>query len=365
MKKLQKLRERKAPKDDIMQLFSKAEKASTGNESYEWLVEATEPIDPKYTNETFNQGERIRKQLEEVLDSKYSCEFEYQGSVTNDTHVRFHSDIDLLLLHGVYTTYPTGHPIENPVTDEIVCNALVDLRSASTKILRARFPTAKVDDTKSKAVVVSGGSLTRDVDVVICNWWNTQEYLANRILANRGIKVLDISTPQTRIANKPFLHNWHLNSKDDVVGGGLRKAIRLLKNLKYDKDPEAVISSYDIAALVWNMEPQDLNVRPGSYLQLAKNISLFMNRLTKDTVFRDSLKVPNGTRKVFGSDGATLVSLKEITWELDHLIGNISSKDSYLITLSEKMAGFEKLARWREARASKVRDEITRLTKLR
>jgi hypothetical protein len=177
--------------------------------------------------------------------------------------------------------------------------------------------------------------------------------------------VLDISTPQTRIANKPFLHNWHLNSKDDVVGGGLRKAIRLLKNLKYDKDPEAVISSYDIAALVWNMEPQDLNVRPGSYLQLAKNISLFMNRLTKDTVFRDSLKVPNGTRKVFGSDGATLVSLKEITWELDHLIGNISSKDSYLITLSEKMAGFEKLARWREARASKVRDEITRLTKLR
>jgi hypothetical protein len=165
----------------------------------------------------------------------------------------------------------------------------------------------------------------------------------------------------TRSKNKPFLHNWHINDKDTRVDGCLRKAIRLLKNLKYDKKPkEASISSYDIAALMFNMPDADLIVPAGAYLQLAKRVSAFLNSLIIDTAKRDSLFVPNATRQVFSSDGATLATLKEITVELDSLLGDIPALDSYLILLSESQSSFVKTASWKEARASRVQQVINR-----
>jgi hypothetical protein len=232
------------------------------------------------------------------------------------------------------------------------------LRKESVKVLKDKFPQATVDDSGSKAVAVSGGSLTREIDVVLCHWWNTKEYLDNKVKANRGIQVLDANTEE-RIGNKPFLHNWHINDKDTTVGGGLRKSIRLLKNLKYDREPEAGISSYDIAALSFNMAESDLNVSPGAYLKLAKSTSGFLNSLIANSQLRDSLYVPNGTRKVFGDAGATLASLKEITAELDTLLAEISVTESYLITLDEASGGFDKTASWNETRARRVQ-EVTK-----
>jgi hypothetical protein len=356
MKSLQNLRNRKIPLEEA-RVRTFARKAAVDNESYEWLVEATEPIEEKYTNETFAQGDRVKDQLKTRLDQSYSGQFEYQGSVTSDTHVRYFSDIDLLVIHGVYTTYPPGYPIPNPVSDEEVADSLVSLRDDTIRILREQFWKASIDDSRSKAVGISGGSLTRDIDAVFCNWWNTQEYLGNKVRANRGIRVLDADSA-TRVGNKPFLHNWHINDKDVRVGGGLRKAIRLLKNLKYDKNPEATMSSYDIAALMFRMQDSDLIVAPGSYLKLARNVSGYLNGLITNTQDRESLYVPNGMRKIFGADGATLASLKEVTAELDSLLGEISASASALISFSEATETFQKTASWREARARRVR-EIT------
>lgn len=310
---------------------------------------------PNYTNDTFEQGDRVKAQLEAHLDTGYCSEFEYQGSVTCDTHVKHHSDIDLLLLHGVYTLYPYGHPIEYPVSAEVVTDSLMDLRKDSVGILKARFPKVTVDESGSKAVALRGGSLTRDVDVVFCHWWNTQEYLANKVRANRGIQVLD-AFEESRIGNKPFLHNWHINDKDVRVGGGLRKAIRLLKTLKYDKKPTARISSYDIAALCFKMDESELNVPAGAYLRLARNTSVYLHSLIGDTQLRESLFVPNGTRRIFGEDGASLASLKEITVDLDSLLGEISVEASRQISLSESVEGFRKTAAWNEVRARRVQE---------
>jgi hypothetical protein len=354
MRSLQNLRNRKIPLDEA-RLRTFARKAAVDNDSYEWLVEATEPIEEKYTNETFAQGDRVKSQLETNLDQSYSSEFEYQGSVTNDTHVRYFSDIDLLVINGIYTTYPAGHPIPHPVTDEVVADSLTSLRSDSVGVLRQQFGKAVIDESRGKAVGISGGSLTRNIDVVFCNWWNTQEYLNNKVRANRGIKVLDAESA-TRVGNKPFLHNWHINAKDIRVDGGLRKAIRLLKNLKYDKNPEATMSSYDIAALVFRMQDSELSVAPGSYLKLARNVSGYLNGLLANTQARESLNVPNGMRKIFGEDGATLASLKEITAELDSLLGEISAAASAAISFGELTESFSKTASWREARARRVRE---------
>lgn len=354
MKNLDKLRGRRIPIAEA-QLRTFAKKAAIDNEAYEWLVEATEPIEEKYTNQTFEQGDRVRDQLKENLSASYSSEFEYQGSVTSDTHVRYHSDIDLLVLSGVFTTYPASHPLSNPVSDEVVADSLMSMRGDAIKILSTQFPRAIIDDSGTKAVAISGGSLTRDIDVVFCNWWNTQAYLDNKVRANRGIQVLNAGSSK-RIGNMPFLHNWHINDKDNRVEGGLRKAIRLLKNLKYDKEPEAKISSYDIAAIAFRMADADLTVAPGSYLKLARNVSNYLNKLISDTALRESLFVPNGTRKIFGDEGANLTALREITVELDSLLGEISSSEARLISFSESVTNFTKTASWKEARARRVRD---------
>src|SRR5438067_11679843 len=150
MRSLQNLRNRKIPLEEA-RLRTFARKAAVDNESYEWLVEATEPIEEKYTNETFAQGDRVKAQLEANLDQSYSSEFEYQGSVTSDTHVRYYSDIDLLVINGVYTTYPPGHPIPHPVSDEVVADSLISLRNDSAKILREQFWKAALDESPGKA----------------------------------------------------------------------------------------------------------------------------------------------------------------------------------------------------------------------
>lgn len=354
MKDIETLLNRRHPsKNLIHRHISKA--ASVANESYEWLVEATKPIDPEYTNDTFAEGDRIRDQLLIQLDSRFSSEFEYQGSVTSDTHVRFHSDIDLLVLHGVYTSYPNGYISDSKsIPEQEVLDALVLLRNASTTVIRRKFPEAIVDTSGSKAVSVSGGDLERDIDVVFCNWWNTQEYLDNKVLANRGICVLEVGK-RTRINNRPFLHNWHINSKDDRVNGGLRKVIRLLKNLKYDKKPqEASISSYDIAGIAFNMAESDLKVGSGQYLKLAKNASGYLHNLIENSALRDNLFVPNHTRKVFGPSGTDLSQLKELSAELDALLFEITSTDEILINFSESSASPLLSAAWHENRASRV-----------
>ncbi|HEV7403830.1 MAG TPA: hypothetical protein VGO11_12915 [Chthoniobacteraceae bacterium] len=359
MKRLENLRNRRIPLDEArLRTFAKA--AEVDNESYEWLIEATKPIEEKYTNETFAQGDRVRDQLKNNLSITHDSEFEYQGSVTSDTHVQYHSDIDLLVLNGVYTTYDGGYPVSNPVSNEVVVDSLLDLRKDSVKILKTQFWKATVDESGNKAVAISGGSLTRDIDVVFCNWWDTKAYLENKVRANRGIQVLDVDST-TRIGNKPFLHNWYINDKDTRVGGGLRKVIRLLKNLKYDKEPNASISSYDIAALGFEMQDSDLIVAPGSYLALAKNASAYLNGLINNSQLRDSLYVPNGTRKIFGTDGASLASLKEITSELDLLLADIPRDLSNIISFSEARGNFTKSASWTEARASRVREVTDRI----
>lgn len=65
---------------------------------YDYLVDAMQPIDENFTKKTFEEGYRVWNQLEKNLPAVYQVEFDFQGSVTSDTHIRIHSDIDLLAL---------------------------------------------------------------------------------------------------------------------------------------------------------------------------------------------------------------------------------------------------------------------------
>jgi hypothetical protein len=280
-------------------------------------------IDPNYTKKTFEEGARVKTMLLEHLPPRYQVTFDYQGSVTSDTHIRAYSDIDLLALHGGFVSVDFGIQISNPFPGSTLQH-LAEMRRDSAFVLKAKYPAVEVDDKPGKAISLKGGSLLRKIDVVVGNWWNTELWKKLRVKRVRGIQIIDTNVPEL-IRNKPFLHNDAIDTKDQKTGG-LRKVIRLLKTLKYDSDPEVKISSYDIAALAWNMQESSLTVRAHAYVQLATNARDELKRFLDDQTVRDGLIVPNGTRKVFGAGGASVEGLRGLHRELSELLAKVNQE---------------------------------------
>lgn len=293
---------------------------ASSEQDFSYLVDAMQPIDAQFTENTFKEGMRVREQLAKHLPSKYLAQFDFQGSVTSDTHIRIHSDIDLLALNGCFVSLDPGAPNSSPYAGDAM-EELKSMRSDSARLLKSNFPAVTVDASPGKSISLEGGSLNRKIDVVIGNWWDTELWSQYKVKMARGVRVLDTKVPEF-IRNKPFWHNYEIDTKDKK-SGGLRKVIRLLKTLKYDAEPELKISSYDIAAIAWNMSEPALTVQRDAYLPLATNARDELKRFIDNDALRNGLKVPNGTRSVFGAAGATLESLRQLHAELADLIQRI------------------------------------------
>jgi len=358
MRRSEKIANRRVPLEKRAAFqFSSAIKAATANEAYENLIDYMSPIEPEYTEKAFEQADRVMKHLKDKLSSGYIPKFDYQGSVTSDTHIKVYSDIDLLILCGYYTTYFEGYKVDNPATKEEVFRDLTSLRKDTVEIVDGAFSAVTVDDSGPKAVRLSGGSLEREVDLVFANHWHTKEYYETGEKKYLGIRVLTTGSVD-RIPNKPFLHNWNIDQKDSRTNGGLRKSIRLLKGLKYDREPEVSLSSYDIAAIGYSMPESELSVRAGEFLKLAQRVKAYLHKLYDDSAYRESLYVPNGMRKIFGTGGASITGLKELRDELDATLAEISSTESYLIQLDESKIMAKEASRWSESRPKRVVDML-------
>ncbi len=293
------------------------------NEAVKYAVGAMQPIDPAYTKNTYAEGDRVQKHLENGFSlSRIGAVFRYQGSVTSDTHIRAHSDIDLLTIHTAFYSLepplqPTVPYAGDPVAD------LAGMRKATVQILRAAMPSVDVDDTNGKAVALSGGTLRRKIDVVAANWFDTVEYTASRSDHLRGIMILDARKSE-RITNKPFLHNRRLEERDQQVRGAMRKTTRLLKSLKYDAETAPSISSYDIASIAYRMPDSLLAVDKGQELLLVQNCESYLRCLIDDPWERARLMVPNDMRPVFCEGGATEKGLRELHREVAVLLRDIT-----------------------------------------
>jgi hypothetical protein len=349
------LKLRRVPQEKVAEVLAEARAVSADEREYRYLVESMQPIDPQFTENTFREGERVRKQLAEQISPEYSAEFAFQGSVTSDTHIRVHSDIDLLLLNGRFVCLDPGVPVDRPYGGDVM-DELVDMRAQAAKILRHSFPAVNVDESPGKAISLEGGSLQRKIDVVVGNWWDTERWRRSKNRIDRGVRIIDTKAP-AMIRNMPYMHNYQIQEKDRRTAG-LRKAIRLLKTLKYDADPELTISSYDIAAVAWNMPDASLSVAAGDYRGLAKQVCAELKRLVDDKELREKLVVPNGTRKVFGAGGATLGGLKSLCAELADLLGRIDQALNAPWVKSSAGGVRFTLPEWHERRAQSVRDYL-------
>ena len=292
-----------------------------------YAIGAMQAVGKKYTEVSEQTGERVANQLRDRFAKVgIEAEFKLQGSVPLDVHIKRVSDVDVLAITKEFFTYNnTGakalrRGYTNP-SQRTSGGVLSTLRQHVESDLDAAFPAATVDKSGAKAVKVSGGSLPRAVDVVPAHWYDTKEYQASGRQADRAVTIYNKKTGET-IDNLPFLHIERIGNRCDSINGGLRKAIRLCKNVKADSDRDIQLSSYDIAAIMYHA---DMNVlRMGQYSDLAvlAETQRHLDALYMDQVAAGALWVPDGSRLIFDASEKR-TSLLWLSLEMDDLLKSV------------------------------------------
>jgi hypothetical protein len=149
---------------------------------------------------------------------------------------------------------------------------------------------------------MEGGSLRVPVDIVPAVWFDSVGYQRTKNQADRGIKIYSKSD-DAFITNFPFKHIEEVNLKDSRYSGNVKCVIRLLKTLvsdmdETDKKVAKGLSSYDLTALAYHMGDR-LNVPIYHRIALVLRVEAFFTFLIGASEYRNSLTVPNGTRKIF------------------------------------------------------------------
>lgn len=303
-----------------------------------YALGSMQAVDADYTRVGVEEATRVGKQLKAGLEKLgIGVEFRLQGSVPCDVHIRGASDVDLLVLEERYIHYDRTGPkaqrgeYRNPVSYNTL-DALRSLREHSERILTDAYYAAKVDTTGAKAIHLSGGSLRRDVDVVPSNWFDTVDYQRTGFEADRGVDILDKHAP-ARVRNMPFRHIQRITDRDRECGGGLKKAIRLCKNVKADAIDEGTairLSSFDIASMLWHADVRALTVGVAYELAILGEATRFLDYLARNHAEAKKLYVPDGSRIVFDTD-EKLEALTLLSLELDDLSLKVSREQAPLL----------------------------------
>ena len=302
-----------------------------------YALGSMQEVDSDYTRISREEAERIGNQLSDGLRrAGVAVAFRLQGSVPLNIHIKGVSDVDLLTLDvGFVTTDSTGWKSKAGGYVTIAGSPLQSLqylRQEVEHILSESFPKADVDKSGRKAVKISGGSLRRPVDVVPAHWHDTAAYQLSDAEHDRGVKILDRSGPAT-ILNMPFLHIKLLNERDALAGGGLKKAIRLCKNVKADaiEDGTAVdLPSFDIAALMYHADLHALRVSAEAELGILAEATRHLDSLARNLTYAATLRVPDGSRAILDTT-AKQSALVRLSAEMDEVAQNVAVEQSQAV----------------------------------
>lgn len=323
--RLQRLQNRRCDQLAKSITLSNAATASTLSETEKYLLGSMEQVSVQQTEIVLRTGDRVKNQLKAYLNNESLYpEFDFQGSVTNNTHIKLYSDIDLIVASGGFFTATQGAFDSYSAYASDPTQTIRNLRAKCKNGLISGFPTATVKE-KAKCIGISGASLQRDVDVVPCNWIKNKDYERTGLKMYLGIRVLDVEK-NIWIDNFPFLHNALLGIKDDETVGNLKRIIRLLKTLKEDATISIDVSSYDICGLAYSFDSQLMKSFYGeNQFQFLERFLDYSVRLEANTIAQSILTVPNGTTKLFSPDGLKVSELKKLNNELNEILGELKS----------------------------------------
>ena len=294
-----------------------------------YAIGAMAPVNSESTKVSISEGNRVADTLIEMLSTiGISTTKRIQGSVALDIHINGHSDVDMLILLNDI------HLVETPKIDGTQCYAsdtrpmkdiVGELRRESENKLVSRYYQATVDCTNNKSISLEGGSLQRKVDIVPSCWYDTHEYQRYNLQHDRGVKIYHKGEHRL-LGNFPFKHIKYVNDKDALYDGNLKRVIRLMKNMvadmpDYKKRQAKKLTSYDLAAIGFHMD-SSLQESPYNQLALVEKLRYHLDLLKVLEDYRDSLYVPDGTRKIFDSEDKK-EALRILSQEVDDLATSI------------------------------------------
>lgn len=298
-----------------------------------YVIGAMQSVNERYTEICIETAMRVENQIESRLSGLgYSLAFKLQGSVPLDIHIKGFSDVDLLVIDTQILRYASegiraGTYLPTTLDSRDIVRLL---RNDCENELSKAFPKAHIDGEGSKSLRLTGGSLQREIDVVPAVWWDTKQYQLTNIETDRGVAILD-NEKYVHIYNSPFVHINRIKAKCDISSGGLRKSIRMLKNIKADSEVEGQsigISSYDIASIMYHADAACL--RHNEYYELAVlgETQRWLNYLCNNHGYAKTLDVPNNTRKIFEND-QQLIELRKLANAVDLLVNEILDENGH------------------------------------
>lgn len=294
---------RRVPELDRLLISEATEKALKQDYPYTaYIINAMKSIDKKYTDKLIEQGDRVENQLRKRLKEEYpDLEFERQGSVSNNTHIKYSSDVDVLVIIDKFVIVESSSNITSPYAGNTIQD-LLDLRKKCVRELKLAFPEADIDDSGANSIEISGGSLTCKVDTVPSNWYDANNYYRTYDKIDRGIQILN-KKEMTKKTNFPFKYNALLDNNDRYRNGVTRMLIRLLKTIKADSDKEINFSSYDIASIIYRMPNQFFSFNIKNPIEILKSLFNWMQVINANSGYvRKTLKVVDDSRLIFDKD---------------------------------------------------------------
>jgi hypothetical protein len=297
------------------------------SDSLQYALGAMQEVDVTYTRVSHEEKDRVTRQLISGLTQRnQSTSIELQGSLAINIHLRRYSDVDLLVLPSdfyLYNAYGPAASTYSPSSRDRI-SVVKQLRTDCYNTLRLAYPKAEVNNTGAKSIAMTGGSLQRKIDVVPSLWNDTAAYQTSRSKEDRGVEILDLKT-ELLTGNFPFKYMEEINRKDVRTYGGTKKAIRLLKSLKYDADVDVALSSFDIASLVWNMQDYTLTFSSVLETALIASVQLALQSFCDSRELANSLYVADSTRKIIRTD-KDFIALLQLNQELIDLIDSIATE---------------------------------------
>jgi hypothetical protein len=321
-------------------------------ESYQKRAAASQPytryalgsmqeVGPDYTRVSMETAERVWDRLEvELTALGRDVGFRLQGSVPCNIHIKGVSDVDLLALDEAFHTYDregsrarSGH-YNSPVGCTAI-SALQSLRGQVEHTLRSKYPAAKVDVSGGKAVKISGGSLARAVDVVPSHWHDTTDYQRTAQEHDRGVFIFD-KKAGTRVHNMPFRHIKLIDTQDTLALLGLKKSIRLCKNVKADAEEDGTeisLPSFEITATMYHADLAALRLGVSYELAILGETQRHLDALACNFDQARKLLVPDGSRRIFDTD-AMLHGLRRLSIEIDDLLKEVAKEQDYRLAVA-------------------------------
>lgn len=350
MKKYQELTEqinRQLNPDNLVlnKSFREELSAISYNDVLKFVKVAMKGVELEYTKRTTDAGNKVKQHLNGTLTE---VSYKYQGSVMTDTHIKGHSDIDLLVITNKFYGWDLLR------VNEILSNAaqrsnfstkelgrleyekslspyeghdisdLLGLRTSSEGILQDIYTDC--DITKPMAIQISNRSLKRDVDIVIANWHDDVTSIVNDKGEYRGIQVFNKETRSKGEPDYPFLSIKLINERGALTNGRLKRMIRFLKHIKAHLKLQS-LSSFDINAICYNIDMTLYNNL--AYYELVDVLYEQLHLVYISPDYANRIKSVDGREYVFKGKPEKVVDCKSLMDELAVISSDLKKAPIY------------------------------------